>query len=84
MVRGTVGVVLTGYLDDGTAGLAAIKIHGGVAVVQDPDDAEAADMPRSVLRYVPVDHRLSLPEIGPLLARLAVEPTITDKEPLGT
>jgi two-component system, chemotaxis family, protein-glutamate methylesterase/glutaminase len=69
----TVGVVLTGYLDDGTAGLAAIKVHGGIAVVQKPDEAEAPGMPRSALRYVPVDHCLPLAEIGALLMRLAKE-----------
>lgn len=73
-----VGVVLTGYLDDGTAGLAAIKIHGGIAVVQDPDEAEAPPMPRSALRYVPVDHRLHLSQMPPLLARLASEPAIPE------
>jgi two-component system, chemotaxis family, protein-glutamate methylesterase/glutaminase len=69
----TVGVVLTGYLDDGTAGLAAIKIHGGIAVVQQPEEAEAPGMPRNALRYVPVDHCLPLAEIGTLLMRLAKE-----------
>jgi two-component system, chemotaxis family, protein-glutamate methylesterase/glutaminase len=69
----TVGVVLTGYLDDGTAGLAMIKVHGGIAVVQTPDEAEAPGMPRSVMRYVPVDHCLPLAEIGPLLMRLTKE-----------
>jgi two-component system chemotaxis response regulator CheB len=72
--------VLTGYLDDGTAGLAAIKIQGGLAVVQDPDEAQAPSMPRSALRYVQVDHRLPLSQIAPLLVRLAAEQTIPETQ----
>jgi two-component system chemotaxis response regulator CheB len=65
-----VGVVLTGMLDDGTAGLQAIKQCGGVTVVQDPDDAEYPDMPRSALRNMKVDHCLPVAEMGPLLEAL--------------
>ena len=65
-----VGVVLTGFLDDGTAGLQAIKRCGGRAVVQDPDDAEAPSMPLSALRYVEVDHCVPLSTMGALLASL--------------
>jgi two-component system chemotaxis response regulator CheB len=66
-----VGVVLTGNLDDGTAGLAAIKRAGGIAIVQDPAEAEAPSMPRSALRHVAVDHCLRLAEIAPMLVGLA-------------
>lgn len=75
----TVGVVLTGMLDDGTAGLMAIKRRGGVAVVQDPADALFPDMPKSALRYVAVDAVRRLDEIPPLLARLALE-QVDEKE----
>lgn len=68
-----VGVILTGSLDDGTAGLLAIKRRGGVAIVQDPDDAMYASMPRSALAHVDVDHVLVLSKIGPVLARLTRE-----------
>ncbi len=67
----TIGVVLSGYLDDGTAGLLAIKRQGGLAVVQDPSEAESPDMPRSALAHAEVDHVCRVAEMGPLLAGLA-------------
>ena len=69
-----IGVILTGYLDDGTAGLWAVKRLGGTAVVQDPEDALVDSMPLSALRYVNADHCLPLGEIAPLLVRLTREP----------
>ncbi len=69
---GVVGVILTGGLNDGTAGLFEIKRHGGLAVVQDPDEAASPGMPRSALKHVVVDHRLPLAAIPALLARLIV------------
>lgn len=72
-----VGVILTGMLDDGTAGLSAVKERGGIAVVQDPQDALYRSMPESALRYVGADYTVPLSEIAPLLARLVKEPTKT-------
>jgi two-component system chemotaxis response regulator CheB len=69
-----VGVILTGTQDDGTAGLRAVKRCGGVAVVQDPDDAEWPDMPRNALTHVAVDHCVPLSAMPALLARLLEEP----------
>lgn len=69
-----IGVVLTGNLDDGTAGLQTIKSCGGSAIVQDPDDATAPSMPRSALKYVDVDHCVALPLMPLLLASLAATP----------
>lgn len=74
-----VGVVLSGGLDDGTAGLWAIKTRGGVAVVQDPDEARARSMPESAMRQSRVDHCVRLIEIAPILARLAIEPAADAK-----
>lgn len=70
-----IGVVLTGGLDDGTAGLAAVKEAGGIAIVQDPDEAFAPSMPRSARAFVNVDHVLPVREMGAMIARLTREPT---------
>ncbi|KAA0677389.1 chemotaxis protein CheB [Roseomonas genomospecies 6] len=69
-----VGLILTGTLDDGTAGLRAVKRCGGVAVVQDPEDAEWPSMPRNALRHVSVDACAPLSDLPALLARLLNEP----------
>lgn len=66
-----VGVVLTGNLDDGTRGLFAIKHRGGLAVVQEPEDAMYPSMPKSALEHVAVDHVLPAVQIGSLLAAAA-------------
>jgi two-component system chemotaxis response regulator CheB len=65
-----IGVVLTGGLDDGTAGLQAVKRCGGVAVVQDPAGAEEPSMPHNAMRFVDVDHCVPLAGIAPLLVEL--------------
>jgi two-component system, chemotaxis family, protein-glutamate methylesterase/glutaminase len=69
-----VGVVLTGMLDDGTAGLWAVKDRGGTSIVQDPKEATAPSMPQSAMQYVEVDYRLPLSGIAPLLTELAQTP----------
>jgi two-component system, chemotaxis family, protein-glutamate methylesterase/glutaminase len=71
---GTIGVILTGSLNDGTAGLRAIKRCGGLAVVQDPAEAPFRDMPASAVRHVGIDHCLAVGEMADLLARLVLEP----------
>lgn len=65
-----IGVLLTGYLDDGTAGMIAIRRCGGTCVVQDPDDAAYPDMPKNALRQLQADHCLPLAQMGALLTKL--------------
>lgn len=70
----TIGVLLTGMLDDGVAGLVVIKEVGGLVVVQDPDDAAFPDMPRSALARVPVDRVLPIDAIGAALVLMCQQP----------
>ena len=69
-----IGVVLSGALDDGTSGLWSVKDRGGIAVVQNPEDAAVSSMPASAIAEVAVDHVAPVDELGPLLGRLAREP----------
>ncbi len=66
-----VGVILSGMLNDGAAGLEAVKRCGGVAIVQDPDEAIADEMPRSALAAVEPDFSPGAARIGDLLADMA-------------
>jgi two-component system chemotaxis response regulator CheB len=68
-----IGAILTGALNDGTAGLQAIRSAGGIAVVQHPADAEVADMPRSALIHAGADHCVPLRDMANLLTTLAQE-----------
>ena len=68
-----VAIVATGSLDDGTAGMAAVKEAGGIAIVQDPDSAFAPSMPRSVMNAMAVDHVLPIGEIAPMVVALVRE-----------
>lgn len=68
-----VGVVLTGMLHDGTAGLDFVKRCGGTTVVQ--SDAEFPSMPESALRQVAIDYAVPLDEMGALLLELVRGPS---------
>ncbi|MFN4763185.1 chemotaxis protein CheB [Gillisia sp. Q332] len=67
---GVIGILLTGYLDDGTSGMKAIKSCGGTCIVQDPEEAEYPDMPRNALNNVKIDYSLPISEMGTLLDKL--------------
>lgn len=74
-----VGIILSGGLDDGTAGLQTIAQMGGTTVVQDPREAWAPSMPQNAMLHVRVDHVLRTEEIAPLLVRLATTDTDTQE-----
>lgn len=74
-----IGIILTGYLDDGTNGMMAIKRCGGVCIAQDPDDASFPNMPRSVIANVGVDYCLPIAQMGVLLSDL-VRRELPDKK----
>jgi two-component system chemotaxis response regulator CheB len=59
----TIGIVLSGTLDDRTAGLWAIKDRGGIAIVQSLEEAPDTSMPSSALQHVDVDHTLRVAEM---------------------
>jgi two-component system, chemotaxis family, protein-glutamate methylesterase/glutaminase len=65
-----IGILLTGYLDDGTAGLIAIQRCGGTTIIQDPNDADYPDMPRNALNQMKPHFCVALNEIGLVLAHL--------------
>ncbi|MBE9189899.1 chemotaxis protein CheB [Gloeocapsopsis crepidinum LEGE 06123] len=69
-----VGVILSGTLDDGTAGLMAIKQQGGIAIAQDPQETLYSGMPRSAIENVAVDHVLPVAKIASVLVELANKP----------
>ena len=69
-----VGVVLSGNLNDGTAGLMAIKQRGGLALVQSLESALYPSMPRSVMDHLQVDYALAPGEIAACLTELALQP----------
>jgi two-component system, chemotaxis family, protein-glutamate methylesterase/glutaminase len=71
----TIGVLLSGALDDGSAGLVAIKRCGGIAIVQAPEDARVPDMLASAIRNASVDHILPAREIAPMIERLVKRPS---------
>lgn len=68
--KALIGVILTGANADGAHGLKTIKAHGGLAIVQNPENAESPVMPRAALAATEVDYRVNLEQLAPLLLRL--------------
>jgi two-component system CheB/CheR fusion protein len=80
--RLAIGVVLSGTASDGTAGLGAIRAHGGITFAQDPRSARFGEMPQSAVDAGVVDFCLPLPALGAELARLARHPYLARSEPV--
>jgi two-component system, chemotaxis family, protein-glutamate methylesterase/glutaminase len=71
--RRAIGVVLSGTLDDGTAGMIVLEQAGAITIVQDPRTALYPGMPQSVMEHVAVDYAVPIGELGTLLTRLIAE-----------
>jgi two-component system, chemotaxis family, protein-glutamate methylesterase/glutaminase len=70
------GVILTGLLDDGVSGLWEIKRRGGVALVQDPEEAVYPSMPQEAIAHVSVDHVARLAEMPELFLKLSTTESV--------
>lgn len=79
-----IGVILTGYLNDGSAGLWAVKEAGGLAVVQDPTGILYPEMPQHALAAVDADYVTPLAKIPDLLARLVMQPVVDQEASLSS
>src|SRR5262249_9273627 len=77
-----IGVVLSGNLDDGAAGLADIKTRNGIAIVQDPDEASSSSMPVSALESTDVDYVLPSESIAPKLVELLATEAVERVRPM--
>ena len=72
------GVILSGALDDGAAGLWWVKRFGGVAAVQDPHEAMFPEMPQNALEYAAVDYVLPVLQLGAILMGIATESDVEE------
>lgn len=75
------GVLLSGVLDDGVSGLAAIAARGGTVMVQDPAEAIYPSVPELALRHVRTDYVLAAAEMGHVLHKIALEQVDVDLAP---
>ena len=80
--RRVVAVVLSGALDDGTAGMIAVRARGGLGVVQDPDDAMYSSMPMHALEAAGADHAVPIEKMAALLCEVLAEDVDMVEEPV--
>ena len=69
-----IGVVLSGLLHDGAEGLAVVKAHGGLTVVQDPSDAKYSAMPTAAIASTEVDSVAPVDRIASVLVDFVSAP----------
>ena len=79
---GAIGIILSGTMDDGTAGLLTIKERGGVAIAQDPAEALYPSMPQSAIANVSVDHVVPVNAMGELLRQIVATPVPAQVAPV--
>lgn len=79
---GVIGIILTGSLHDGTAGLNAIKLCGGVAIVQNPQDAAFPNMVDHAIENCDVDHVFSIEQISDFLNNLGSTVEVSPEQQL--
>jgi two-component system chemotaxis response regulator CheB len=77
-----IGILLSGILLDGVAGLLAVRAGGGLVVLQDPNDALLSSLPQSALDIVGADHVAPAGALAPLLVHLLQQPITIPGEPL--
>jgi two-component system chemotaxis response regulator CheB len=75
-----IGAVLSGLMNDGIAGLLAIKERGGIALAQDPATALFAQMPQSACAHVSLDGVYSAPDLARVVTKLARQPAVAAEE----
>ncbi len=75
-----IAVLLSGNLDDGSAGMLAIRMRGGIGIVQDPSQAQAPGMPKHALQYAGADYVLPINEIAPKLGELITAREVATKK----
>jgi two-component system, chemotaxis family, protein-glutamate methylesterase/glutaminase len=75
-----IGVILSGMLEDGSAGMMAIKRSGGSCIIQDPDEAQFPDMPNSVQNILKPDYTLPVAQMGMAISKILKSKKVRKKK----